>query len=108
MGQLLVRTLREDGFDVDLSDSLEALSDERRLAGLGGFRPAFPEAAFVNEFPVRVEAGDGLLSRLQEVGILGGLPVGRWFPELEGVLVFCCTELNDPGAIETLLEACGK
>jgi len=81
---------------------------ERRLAGLGGFRPAFPEAAFVNEFPVRVEAGDGLLSRLQEVGILGGLPVGRWFPELEGVLVFCCTELNDPGAIETLLEACGK
>jgi len=34
VGQLLARTLREDGFDVDLSDSLDALSDNRRLEGL--------------------------------------------------------------------------
>jgi type 1 glutamine amidotransferase len=34
VGQLLARTLREDGFDVDLSDSLDALSDGRRLQGL--------------------------------------------------------------------------
>jgi type 1 glutamine amidotransferase len=34
VGELLARTLREDGFDVDLSDSLAALSDERRLRDL--------------------------------------------------------------------------
>ena len=31
---LMARVLREDGFDVELCDSLAALSDERRLAGV--------------------------------------------------------------------------
>ena len=34
VGELLSRVLREDGFNVETSDSLAALSDERRLRGL--------------------------------------------------------------------------
>jgi len=44
------------------------------------------------------------LARLSEAGILGGLPVVRWFPELENVVVFCCTEVNDPAAIDSLVD----
>ena len=87
-----------------------SLSRAHHLAdGLGrlpGFAPAFPDASFVNEFPLRVERPGELLDRLAERGILGGLDAGRWFPELEGVLLFCCTELNDPAALAELVEAC--
>jgi hypothetical protein len=48
---------------------------------------------------------DALLGRLEARGILGGLPAQRWFPELAGVLVFCCTEVNDEGALDELLRA---
>jgi glycine dehydrogenase subunit 1 len=77
-----------------------------RLLELPGFSAAFPGASFVNEFPVRVEQPDALLEGLSERGILGGLDAGRWFPELGGVLLFCCTELNDPAALDELVEAC--
>ncbi|TMD51246.1 MAG: aminomethyl-transferring glycine dehydrogenase subunit GcvPA [Chloroflexi bacterium] len=77
-----------------------------RLAALPGFSPAFPRASFLSEFPLRVDQPEALLSRLSERGILGGLDAGRWFPELAGVLLFCCTELNDPGALDELVEAC--
>src|ERR1700674_3408422 len=76
------------------------------LSRLPGFEAAFPEASFVNEFPLRVARPHELLARLAEKGILGGLDAGRWFPELDGVLLFCCTELNDPAALDELLEAC--
>ena len=33
------------------------------------------------------------------------IDAGRWFPELAGTMVFSCTELNDPAAIEELLAA---
>ncbi|HEY8680302.1 MAG TPA: aminomethyl-transferring glycine dehydrogenase subunit GcvPA [Candidatus Dormibacteraeota bacterium] len=76
------------------------------LGRLAGFQPAFPEASFVNEFPLRVDQPRELLAHLAGKGILGGLDAGRWFPELEGVLLFCCTELNDPAALDELVEAC--
>jgi glycine cleavage system P protein (glycine dehydrogenase) subunit 1 len=76
-----------------------------RLTELDGFELAFPGASFLNEFPVRVRDLDGVLSRLQDRGVLGGLPLRRWYPELADVATFCCTELNDPAAIDALVEA---
>jgi glycine dehydrogenase subunit 1 len=78
----------------------------QRLTDLPGFEPAFPGAPFVNEFPLRAKQPEEVLARLAEKGILGGLDAGRWFPELEGVLIFCCTELNDPAALDELVEHC--
>jgi hypothetical protein len=45
------------------------------------------------------------LHELETAGILGGLPVARWYPELDDVAVFCCTELNDPAALGQLVAA---
>jgi glycine dehydrogenase subunit 1 len=96
-----------DGLDSIARTSLSRahhLADQ--LQRLPGFEPAFPAASFLSEFPVQVAQPRQLLERLAEQGILGGLDAGRWFPELAGVLLFCCTELNDRAAIDELVEAC--
>ena len=72
------------------------------LSRLPGFELAFPGRAFLNEFPLRVPDPEQVLARLRERGILGGLRAGRWFRDLEDVLVFACTELNDPAALAEL------
>jgi glycine dehydrogenase subunit 1 len=74
-----------------------------RLGAITGIALAFPERHFLNEFPVRMFHVEQSLSRLGAAGILGGLPVRRWYPELEDVVVFCCTEVNDPAAIDKLV-----
>ncbi|MBO0689649.1 MAG: aminomethyl-transferring glycine dehydrogenase subunit GcvPA [Candidatus Dormibacteraeota bacterium] len=75
-----------------------------RLAELPGVEPEFPGRPFFSEFPVRVADPEGTLRRCAEAGMLGGLPAGRWFPELRDVLLFCCTEVNDPEALDLLVE----
>ena len=85
------------------SSDLHALAD--RLAALPGWELAFPERQFVNEFPIIVPKPKPLLRKLARKGILGGLEVGRWFRDLRGVLTFTCTEVNDPAAIDQLVEA---
>ena len=77
-----------------------------RLTAIPGIELAFPDRHFVNEFPVRMFHVEHRLRRLRQAGILGGLPVGRWFPEqqdLQDVVTFCCTEVNDPAAIDLLV-----
>jgi glycine dehydrogenase subunit 1 len=86
-----------------------ALAD--RLSTLPGVEAVFPDRPFFNEFPLRVFHVEQRLRRLHEAGILGGLPVGRWYPdrpELRDVVVFCCTEVNDPAAIELLVKVMGE
>ena len=80
-----------------------ALAD--RLAKLPGWQPLFPERQFLNEFPMVVPKSRTLMRRLARKGILGGLEVGRWFRELKDVVTFTCTEMNDPAAIDELVEA---
>jgi glycine dehydrogenase subunit 1 len=85
-------------------DRAHALAD--RLVELHQVELAFPDRAFFNEFPLRVprDLRVRLDARLEQAGILGGLWMGRWYPELEDVVTFCCTEVNDPGAIDQLVE----
>ncbi|MGH7902631.1 MAG: aminomethyl-transferring glycine dehydrogenase subunit GcvPA [Candidatus Dormibacteraceae bacterium] len=75
-----------------------------RLVELPGFEPAFDDV-FVNEFAVRVPDPERIVDACARRGILAGLPVAGWFPELAGVVTFCCTELNDAAALEELVEA---
>jgi glycine dehydrogenase subunit 1 len=76
-----------------------------RLAKLPGWQPLFPERQFLNEFPMIVPKSRQVMRRLARKSILGGLEVGRWFRELKDVVTFTCTEVNDPGALDELVEA---
>src|SRR6266446_10258188 len=98
MGEAGMREVAEISFK-----RAHALAD--RLTALPGWELAFPERQFLNEFPIITPKPKPLLRKLAKKGILGGLEVGRWFRELKGVLTFTCTEVNDPAAIDQLVEA---
>ncbi len=76
-----------------------------KLAALPGWELAIPEKQFLNEFPIRVPKPAVVNRKLARKGILGGLDMSRWFRELKGVFTFTCTEVNDPRAIDELVEA---
>jgi glycine dehydrogenase subunit 1 len=86
-------------------DRAHALAE--RLTAIPGLSLAFPDRHFLNEFPVRMFHVEHHLARLRDAGILGGLPVGGLFPDrpdLRDVVVFCCTEVNDPAALDQLTD----
>ncbi len=49
---------------------------------------------FYNEFVVRVKDAEIVNSKLLDNGIIGGLELGKYYPELDNCLLFCVTELN--------------
>lgn len=77
---------------------------------LPGFEVPFSAPTF-NEFLVRAPApASRVSSRLRQAGILGGLDLGRWYPEFRkdpevSHLLFCVTEQNPPEAVEALAGA---
>src|SRR5438477_6961759 len=97
MGEAGLRQAAETSFK-------RAHSLAERLAKLPGWELAFPERQFLNEFPIIAPKPKSVLRKLTKKAILGGLEAGRWFRELRGVVTFTCTEVNDPAAINQLLE----
>jgi len=75
-----------------------------RLCAGGRWRAAF-SAPFFNEFAVRGRDAVGALERAQAAGVLAGVPLGRWYPELDDALLIAVTELHDEAAIGRLAEA---
>ncbi|MGH7912789.1 MAG: glycine dehydrogenase, partial [Candidatus Dormibacteraceae bacterium] len=78
-----------------------------RIAALPGFELLDAEAPFLHEFAVRARDADLVLRKAAEHGILAGFPLRRWYPDdtnLRDALLFCCTEVNDPAALDTLVE----
>jgi len=77
-----------------------------RVAALPGFERRF-DAPFFNEFVVRCPAGPAEVNRQlrQEAGIIGGLDLGRWYPELDDCLMLCVTETKTKDNIDALAAA---
>src|SRR5437879_808641 len=99
MGPDGLRQVAEVGFD-------RAHALARRLTELPDVELAFPARPFLNEFPLRVPQAlqVRLEARLKDAGLLGGLPMGGWYADLADVVTFCCTEVNDPAAIDRLVD----
>ena len=81
---------------------------ERLTAG-GRLQRAFQQPTF-KEFVVRVTDGrvDELLAKAQAAGIFAGLPLGRWYPELQDCLLVAVTEKRTKAEIDKLAEALGE
>ncbi len=74
-----------------------------RIAALPGFRIAFAAPTF-NEFVVRCPMPPaGINRRLLEHGILGGLALGRFYPELSDGWLLCVTERRTREEIDRLI-----
>jgi glycine dehydrogenase subunit 1 len=79
--------------DVAASGAAAARRLEAALAAAGA--PRVHDAAYLNEFAVRVPDAAAVHARLLERGVLAGLPLARWYPEDEGLrdaLLVCATE----------------
>lgn len=91
------------------ADRAHHLAD--RIAALPGFSLPFA-GPFLNEFVVRCEFPvEELLMELESQGILGGVALKRWFPNLSDCLLIAVTEVNDThslGRLVSALESCAK
>ena len=77
----------------------------QRLCALPGIRAAFGAPTF-HEFVLRVPVDpEELNARLLEHGILGGLALGRWYPDLRDAWLLCVTEARTPAQIDDLIDA---
>jgi glycine dehydrogenase subunit 1 len=76
-----------------------------RLCASGRFSLAF-DAPFFKEFVVRDAEDDveGLLKTALDHGILAGLTLGRWYPELSDCLLIAVTEKRTKEEMDSLVE----
>src|SRR6202022_946919 len=75
-----------------------------RLVERKGYRLAF-DSPFLWEFVIRTPPpAERTQALMLEHGILAGLPLGRFFPDLSDALLVSVTELNHPRAIERFQE----
>ena len=56
---------------------------------------------FFNEFVAAADASEALLAKK----IIGGLPLGRFYPELAGCVLLCATEMNTREQMDAVAEA---
>lgn len=64
-------------------------------------------APFFNEFVLRVANAEAVWQRLKAEGLIAGLPLYEWYPELSDCLLVCVTETHPRAAIERLARSLG-
>lgn len=75
-----------------------------KLMELPGYSLKFTAPTF-NEFVLTLPCDVNAINRhLFENGIIGGLGLKRFFPEMEREMLFCVTEMNNKQAIDRLVE----
>ena len=75
-----------------------------RISGLKGYRLAF-DKPFFNEVAVATPVAPAVINRrLREAGIVGGLDLARWYPELGRAMLLCATEVHSRPAIDRMVD----
>jgi glycine dehydrogenase subunit 1 len=62
-------------------------------------------APFFNEFVVSGMQAEAAWQRARDSGVLAGVQLRRWYPELPDALLVCVTEAHDAAAVELLIGA---
>ncbi|MBE0466022.1 MAG: aminomethyl-transferring glycine dehydrogenase subunit GcvPA [Candidatus Desulforudis sp.] len=79
----------------------------QQLVRLDGVEPVF-EGSFFKEFVIKPRLSPAKVnSYLLEHGIIGGLDLGRFYPELSGGMLFCVTETRSRQEIDCLVGRMG-
>ncbi|MBI3359294.1 MAG: aminomethyl-transferring glycine dehydrogenase subunit GcvPA [Nitrospirae bacterium] len=77
---------------------------KEKIAAIDGYSCPF-SAPFFKEFVVKSPVSSAsLLKRLSHRGILGGIDLGNYYPELKDHLLICVTEKNTEKELESLLK----
>jgi glycine dehydrogenase subunit 1 len=91
--------------DVAAHNLMQTAMLRRAIEAIDGVAVAF-EAPSFNEIVVRVpDRAASVLAALQERGIVGGLDLGRFYPDLGDCILMAATELTRDAQIEQLASA---
>ena len=102
---LLGKTGLRDVASANLKRSRELAT---RVSSLAGCTLQF-QAPFFNEFVVNVhQPASKVLGALEDHGILGGVDLGRWYPELSDCILMTATETTTAADIDALCAALEK
>jgi glycine dehydrogenase subunit 1 len=69
----------------------------------GKLKPRF-SGPFFNEFVVSTDQPDAINAALLDKKIIGGLPLGRFYPELSDAMLLCATEMSHREDMDNLAE----
>ncbi len=76
-----------------------------QICAMNGYEPLFDQP-FFNEFAIRCpQVPDTINRRLLEQNILGGVPLGNFYPEWQNTMLFCVTEQRTKEDIDQLVKA---
>ncbi len=91
--------------EVAMHSMAKAQYAAKAIAELPGFELAFPNSGFFNEFLVRCpRPAKEVNQAIDRAGLLGGLDIARWYPELgEDGLLLAFTEMNTRAQIDRLV-----
>jgi glycine dehydrogenase subunit 1 len=79
-----------------------------RLRAIPGAATPF-NGPWFNEFVIEVPGdAERLLEELRHEKIIGGLPLGHFYPELNNHLLICLTEVVSKVATDRMVEVCRK
>jgi glycine dehydrogenase subunit 1 len=108
MATMYMVTMGPQGIrDVALMNLRKAAYAKDRLGKTRGYKPRFDGPTF-NEFVLRCKKKPGdVLKKLLKRQIIGGLDLGRFYPELKDCILVCVTEQNSRPEIDALAKALG-
>jgi glycine cleavage system P protein (glycine dehydrogenase) subunit 1 len=67
----------------------------KQFSSVGGARLLFPASPRFHEFVLETaESPEQINAQLLQQKVIGGLPLGQWYPELGNASLWCATELN--------------
>ncbi len=81
----------------------------KRLNELRGVKAPYYEAEFFKEFTTSFEKDyNQVYHELRKRGILGGLPLSRFYPDMRDKALFCVTEAHSRKDIDRLVDVLGE
>jgi len=99
---------REGIKEIARQNVLKAHYLKESISGLSGFEAAFKGPVF-NEFVVRCgKDPDKINAILLRHGIIGGLPLGRFYPDMKNCMLICATETKTKQNIDKFVEILNK
>lgn len=97
LGKTGLREIAKQNFN-----SASALKEQLMKSGMGR---AVYDLPFFNEFVVELkEPASTANKRLARMGVIGGLDLSRFYPDMENKMLLTATELTTPGDVDKLLE----
>jgi glycine dehydrogenase subunit 1 len=90
--------------ELAIANTAAAHRAAERLVRTGKWQQQF-SAPFFNEFVLCGSDAEAAWKAANARGVLSGIPLRRWYPELSDALLLCATEVHDAAAVDALLDA---